>query len=85
MLVRKIAGRGDAARGRRVAVLAGGESNRQRSPLVRYFGRVARMGKAPSQEQCLTGAGHRRYSHGPQFSKQDGSHISLPITRASKA
>ena len=61
MLVRKIAGRGDAARGRRVAVLAGGESNRQRSPLVRYFGRVARMGKAPSQEQCLTGAGHRRY------------------------
>ena len=37
MLVRKIAGRGDAARGRRVAVLAGGESNRQRSPLVRYF------------------------------------------------
>ena len=51
--MRKIAGRGDAARGRRVAVLAGGESNRQRSPLVRYFGRVARMGKAPSQEQCF--------------------------------
>jgi hypothetical protein len=61
------------------------DSNRQRSPLVRYFGRVARMGKAPSQEQCLTGAGHRHYSHCPQFSKQDGSHISLPITRASKA
>jgi hypothetical protein len=85
MLVRKIAGRGDAARGRRVPTWPTGESNRQRGPLVRYFGRVARMGKAPSQEQCLTGAGHRRYSHGPQFSKQDGSHIRLPITRASKA
>jgi hypothetical protein len=51
MLVRKIAGRGDAARGRRVAVLAGGESNRQRSPLVRYFGRVARCIVAPASTQ----------------------------------
>ena len=42
MLVRKIAGRGDAARGPPGAALAGGESNPQRGPLVRYSGLRAR-------------------------------------------